>query len=89
LQHARAARLDSSPDTERQGRFLVDVALAYAQWDKPEQAYRTLLEAEHRAPGEVRTRSAVRGLVTELMQHRNHAALPGLRDLAIRTHAVV
>jgi hypothetical protein len=86
--HARAARLDSFSDPERQGRFLVDVALAHAQWDKPEQAYRALIEAGHRAPGEVRTRSAVRGLVADLMRHRNHAAPPGLRDLAVRTHVM-
>jgi hypothetical protein len=51
-----------------------------------DKAYRTLLDAEYRAPGEVRTRSA--SLVADLMQHRNHVAPHGLRDLAIRTYAV-
>jgi hypothetical protein len=76
----------SFPDTERRARFLVDVALSLAQFDKPAQAYRTLLAAEHAAPGEVRTRATVRRLVGDLMAHRNQAALPGLRDLAARTH---
>lgn len=88
LHHARNADLRAFPNTERQGRFLVDVALAFAQWDKPQEAYSVLLDAERRAPGEIRTRSAVRGLVTDLMRHRRAVTLPGLRDLAIRTHAL-
>jgi tetratricopeptide (TPR) repeat protein len=86
LHHARQATPASFPDTERRARFLVDVALSLAQFDKPAQAYRTLLAAEHAAPGEVRTRATVRRLVGDLMAHRNQAALPGLRDLAARTH---
>jgi transcriptional regulator with XRE-family HTH domain/tetratricopeptide (TPR) repeat protein len=86
LHHARQATPASFPDTERRARFLVDVALSLAQFDKPAQAYRTLLAAEHAAPGEVRTRATVRRLVGDLMAHRNQAALSGLRDLAARTH---
>lgn len=88
LHHARKADLRAFPNTERQGRFLVDVALAFAQWDKPQQAYRALLDAERRAPGEVRTRSAARALVTDLMQNRRASGLPGLSQLAMRTHAI-
>ncbi|MFB9924504.1 XRE family transcriptional regulator [Amycolatopsis halotolerans] len=88
LQHARIARLGQFADTERRARFLVDVALCFAQWNKPDRAYRTLLAAERTAPGEVRTRAAVRHLVSELLQHPRQASLPGLRQLAIRTHAL-
>ncbi|MFC4080483.1 XRE family transcriptional regulator [Amycolatopsis samaneae] len=88
LQYARAARPADFPSAERHGRFLVDVALAFAQWDKPEQAYRTLLAAERRAPGEVHTRSAVRGLISDLLHHRDQQALPGLRHLAVRSHVI-
>ncbi|MGH3451120.1 MAG: helix-turn-helix domain-containing protein, partial [Haloechinothrix sp.] len=88
LHHARGADLRSFPTAERQGRFLVDVALAFAQWNKPQQAYRVLLDAERRAPGEVRTRSAARGLVVDLLRDRRSSSLPGLRDLAVRTHAL-
>jgi transcriptional regulator with XRE-family HTH domain len=88
LSQARRATADSFPDTERRARFLVDVALSYAQFDKPEHAYRTLLAAERSAPGEVRTRATVRRLVGDLLNHRNQAALPGLRELANRTHVV-
>ncbi|WP_244223487.1 hypothetical protein [Amycolatopsis circi] len=75
------------PGTERRARFLVDVALCFAQWNKPDRAYRTLLAAERTAPGEVRTRATVRHLVSDLLQHPGQASLPGLRQLAARTHA--
>lgn len=89
LHHAQAARFARFPDTERRARFLVDVALCFAQWDKPGQAYRSLLAAERAAPGEVRTRATVRRLVADLLQHPHHVGLVGLRDLAARTHALV
>jgi transcriptional regulator with XRE-family HTH domain len=88
LHHAQAARLEHFPDTERRARFLVDVALCYAQWNKPGPAYQTLLTAERAAPGEVRTRATVRRLVGDLLHHPQQAALPGLRDLAARTHVL-
>lgn len=88
LHHAHAASLAQFPDTERRARLLVDVALCFAQWNKPGHAYQTLLAAERTAPGEVRTRATVRRLVTDLLHHPQQAALPGLRQLAARTHAL-
>ncbi|MGH8931990.1 MAG: helix-turn-helix domain-containing protein, partial [Egibacteraceae bacterium] len=87
LAHARTLPLAAIPTTERQARLLVDVALAYAQWDKPDRAYRTLLAAERIAPGEVRTRNAARRLVTDLMASPRQAAMPGVAALATRVHA--
>ncbi|HKS44516.1 MAG TPA: hypothetical protein VJT49_05265 [Amycolatopsis sp.] len=89
LHHAQTTHLGQFPDTERRARFLVDVALCFAQWNKPGRAYQTLLTAERTAPGEVRTRATVRRLVGDLLHHPQQAALPGLRDLAARTHALV
>ncbi|MFF5992894.1 helix-turn-helix domain-containing protein [Prauserella flavalba] len=89
LYHAQAAQLGQFPDTERRARFLVDVALCFAQWNKPGRAYQTLLTAERTAPGEVRTRATVRRLVADLLHHPQQTALPGLRQLATRTHALV
>ncbi|WP_338080370.1 helix-turn-helix transcriptional regulator [Amycolatopsis rubida] len=89
LYHAQAAQLGQFPDTERRARFLVDVALCFAQWNKPGRAYQTLLTAERTAPGEVRTRATVRRLVSDLLHHPQQASLPGLRQLASRTHALV
>ncbi len=86
LRHAHTAAPVVFASIEREGRFLVDVALAYQALDEPEHAYATLREAERRAPGEVHTRSAARGLVSDLLiQHR--VSLPGIRELAIRAHA--
>jgi hypothetical protein len=89
LHHAQTARLGQFPDTERRARFLVDVALCFAQWNKPAKAYQTLLAAERTALGEVRTRATVRRLVGDLLDHPQQAALPGLRQLAVRAHALV
>ncbi|EHY88308.1 helix-turn-helix domain-containing protein [Saccharomonospora azurea] len=88
LHHSQGATLAQFPDTERRARFLVDVALCLAQWDKPDRAFQTLLAAERAAPGEVRTRATVRRLVSELLHHPRQASLPGLRQLAARTHAL-
>lgn len=89
LRHAQTAQLGQFPDTERRARFLVDVALCFAQWNKPGRAYHTLLAAERTAPGEVRTRATVRRVVSDLLHHPQQAGLHGLRDLAARTHALV
>jgi hypothetical protein len=86
LAHAHSLPLAAIPTTERRARLLVDTAMAYAQWDKPHHAYRTLLAAERAAPGEVRTRNAVRRLVTHLMTSPKQSAMPGLPALANRFH---
>lgn len=88
LAHAHSVPLAAIPTTERRARLLVDTAMAYAQWDKPDHAYRTLLAAERAAPGEVRTRNAVRHLVTDLMTAPRQTSMPGLPELARRIHAV-
>ncbi len=86
LTHARSLPLAAIPTTERRARLLVDIAMSYAQWDKPDRAYQTLLAAEHAAPGEVHTRNAVRSLITDLMASPHQAAMPGLPALAARVH---
>lgn len=87
LAHAHSLPLAVIPTIERRARLLVDVAMSYARWDKPDLAYRTLLTAERTAPGEIRTRNAVRRLVTDLMASPRQAAMPGLPALAARVHA--
>ncbi|GDY31860.1 helix-turn-helix domain-containing protein [Gandjariella thermophila] len=88
LAHAYSLPLATIPTTERRARLLVDAAQAWARWDKPDRAYATLLEAERTAPGEVRTRNAVRRLVTDLLDSPRQAAMPGLPALAHRVHAL-
>ncbi len=88
LHDSQGVQLGQFPDTERRARFLVDVALCLAQWDKPDRAFQTLLAAERAAPGEVRTRATVRRLVSDLLHHPRQAAMPGIRQLAARTHVL-
>lgn len=87
LAHAQSLPLAAIPTTERRARLLVDVAQAWARFDKPDRAYRTLLAAERAAPGEIRTRNAARRLVTDLLASPKQAAMPGLPALAHRVHA--
>lgn len=89
LAHARSLPLAAIPTTERRARLLVDQAMSWQRWDKPDRAYATLLAAERTAPGEVRTRNAVRRLVGDLMASPRQAAMPGLPALARRVHATV
>ncbi len=87
LAHARSLPLAVIPTTERRARVLVDTARCWAQLDRPDQAFRTLLAAERTAPGEVRTRTAVRSLVADLLASPRQATMPGLLALASRVHA--
>lgn len=86
LHHAHSLPLGAIPTTERRARLLIDAAMAYSQWSKPDLAVRTVLAAERCAPGEVRTRGAVRRLVGELLSAPRQGAMPGLRELAARVH---
>ena len=63
LKHAMAVQFDKIPITERRAAFLIDVAAAYLQWSKHEQAYRALCAAERLAPEELAGRPAVQQLI--------------------------
>jgi transcriptional regulator with XRE-family HTH domain len=69
---------------ERQGRFWVDVARAYQQWNKPSASYRALLAAEAAAPDEVRAQPKVRAVTNALLQTPTTPALAGLGAFASR-----
>lgn len=85
LHHARGAGPLTGTSTERQGRYLVDLALAHHALDRPGPAYNALREAEFRAPGEVHTRATARSLIRDLHTQRG-ASLPGINELAARAH---
>ena len=72
---ARRIDLAAITVTERKASLLIDVARAFFQWGRYEQAYASLRAAEQTAPEEVAARPAVCALV------RNLAALapPGIR----------
>jgi transcriptional regulator with XRE-family HTH domain len=85
LHYACTAGSFTGTSTEREGRYLVDLALVHHALDRPGPAYNALREAELRAPGEVHTRATARNLIRELLDHRG-ASLPGISDLAARAH---
>nr|WP_237418535.1 helix-turn-helix transcriptional regulator [Actinomadura rayongensis] len=70
------------PTVERQARYWVDVARAYAMWGRREETLSALLRAERAAPEETRARPAAQALVWGLLAQGR--TLPGLRELAFR-----
>jgi hypothetical protein len=63
---ARRINLAAIAVTERKASLLIDVARAFFQWGRYEQAYASLRAAEQTAPEEVAARPAVRALVRNL-----------------------
>jgi hypothetical protein len=68
------------PTPERKGRLHTDLARAWHQRGRPEEAVWQLLEASRYAPGEVRDRPAIRAMATDLVDR--HKLVPGARELA-------
>ena len=67
----RAAPVDASRlSVERRGRFLLDMARAYAQRRKTAEAVRTIEEAEALTPEQVRSHPMVREMVRDLLRGR-------------------
>ena len=72
---ARRINLAAIAVTERKASLLIDVARAFFQWGRYEQAYAALRAAEQTAPEEVAARPAVGALVRDLAA----LAPPGIR----------
>jgi hypothetical protein len=83
IEHAKTLRPAAIPTAERQGRYWIDIARAYHQWDKPEPCYRALLAAERAAPAEVRYRPPVHRIAEDLLR-ADPRTLPGLRAFTDR-----
>lgn len=83
IEHAKSLRPAGIPTAERRGRYWIDVARAYHQWNKPEPCYRALLAAERAAPAEVRYRPPVHRITEDLLR-ADRRDLPGLRAFAHR-----
>lgn len=63
---ARRVQLDKITLAERKASLFVDVAKAYTQWGRHDNGLSALRSAYRIAPEEVRSRPAVRGIVTDL-----------------------
>jgi transcriptional regulator with XRE-family HTH domain len=81
----RAAPVDASRlSVERRGRFLLDVARAYAQRRKTAEAVRAIEEAETLTPEQVRSHPMVREMIRDLLRGERRRVNPELRRLAER-----
>jgi hypothetical protein len=65
---------------ERRGRYHTDMARAWWQLGKPEEAAHALLEAHREAPSEVRDRPRIRRVADDLTAL--HSRVAGVRELA-------
>lgn|GEM_PF-1552813 len=83
LHAARSLRTDMYRTPERRGRLHTDLARAWWQWGKPEQATAELLTAYQHAPAEVRDRPSIRKMTAELAER--HPRVAGVRHLAVLT----
>ena len=82
LHAARDLQPSQLPTPERRGRLHTDLARAWWQWGKPEQAADALLAAHRESAAEVTSRVAIRKLAGELVAR--HPRLPAVRQLAAR-----
>jgi len=84
ISHARKVNLDHLTVTERKASFFVDTARAFSQWGKHEKALHALRAAEELAPQEVRSRPAVRRLISDLLATAPPTVRPHLSEFAAR-----
>jgi len=66
---------------ERRGRLHTDLARAWWQWGKPEQAAQSLLDAYRESAAEVISRPSIRAIAAELAAR--HPGIPAARQLAV------
>jgi transcriptional regulator with XRE-family HTH domain len=83
IEYAKSLNPATIPTAERRGRYWIDLARAFHQWNKPEQCYRALLCAERAAPAEVRYRPPVHRMTEDLLRSRRGTLL-GLNAFARR-----
>lgn len=85
LHAARDLHPAQLPTAERRGRLHTDLARAWWQWGKPEQAARSLLAAYRESPAEVTSRPPMRRIADELAAR--YPRLPAVSELARLTAA--
>jgi tetratricopeptide (TPR) repeat protein len=87
VDRARNVDVGAIPVVERRASLWIDIARAFSQWHKDEEAVRALLAAERIAPEEVRGRKAVQLLVDQLRRQHRGPSSGALTDLASRVGA--
>jgi hypothetical protein len=89
IDYARKVDLGKLPITERKAAFFIDTAQAFTQWGKHEKAYRALRAADQLAPQEIRSRPAVRHMVSDLLATAPPTLRPHIREFAEQLAAPV
>ena len=79
LHAARNLRPGQLPTAERRGRLHTDLARAWWQWEKPDQAARSLIAAYRESPSEVTSRPAMRRIADDLAVR--YRKLPAVTEL--------
>ncbi|HYU65946.1 MAG TPA: hypothetical protein VEK09_04285 [Jatrophihabitantaceae bacterium] len=82
IDQARHVDLDQVSVLERRAMLYVDVARAYNQWGRYEQAYKAIRQAETIAPEEVRFRPAVHRLIADLVVRSPRSVQSQIREYA-------
>jgi len=81
-QRVNRIEVDAIPTRERQARYLIDVARAYAQNRRDPAAFQVMTDAHKRAPEYVLNHVMAREVVSELLERERRSITPGLRTLA-------
>jgi hypothetical protein len=82
IDYARKVDLAKLPITERKAAFFIDTAQAFTQWGKYEKAYHALRAANLLAPQEIRSRPAVRHMVSDLLATAPPTVRPHICEFA-------
>jgi transcriptional regulator with XRE-family HTH domain len=87
LDRATHIRSTAHMSTERQARYLVDLARAHILTRSPTQALQALIKAEHIAPEELAETPLVAAVIEDIEAQTKHARQPALRRLKQRLYA--
>jgi len=88
IDRARGVDIGAISVVERRAALWVDLARAFGQWHKGDEAVRALLAAERIAPEEVRGRRAVQLLVDQLQRQQRGPSSGALTGFASRVGAL-
>jgi hypothetical protein len=86
LDRATHIRSTAHMSTERQARYLVDLARAHILTRSPTQALEVLIKAEHIAPEELAETPLVAAVIEDIEAQTKHARQPALRRLKQRLY---
>jgi hypothetical protein len=86
LDRATHIRSTAHMSTERQARYLVDLARAHILTRSPTQALHALIKAEHIAPEELAETPLVAAVIEDIEAQTKHARQPALRRLKQRLY---